>query len=125
MVSVCPEGQLLLTCERASGSILYWDVFVPHGATIHEQRIVLSQGAILTPEFKIDFTEFNISRTSGSPLISQLLISNVTPEINGSTIYCSKDGNENNAPMMAINVKYKGIFYAERFFKYHYILIHR
>ena len=54
-------------------------------------------------------TEFNVSRTSDSPLISQLLINNVTTEINGSTIYCSEDGDENNAPMTVINVKYKGM----------------
>ena len=104
MVSVCPGGQLLLTCERMSGSILYWDVSVPHGATIQEQRIVLSQGDLLLPEFRIGFTEFNITRTSGSPLICQLLINNATTEINGSTIYCSEDGDENGAPAVAVNV---------------------
>jgi hypothetical protein len=91
-----------------SGSILYWDVSVPHLATAQE-RIILSQGVILSSEFRIGFTEFNITRTSESPLISQLLINNVTTEINESTIYCSEDGNENNAPMTVINVKYKGM----------------
>ena len=114
MVSVCPGGQVLLICERISGSVLYWDVSVPHMAAI-PQRLVLSEGDLASPEFRISFTEFNISRTSESPLISQLLINNVTTEINGSTIYCSEDGNENNAPMIAINIKYKGIinFYIE------------
>ena len=116
MVSVCPGGQLLLTCEKISGSVLYWDVSVPHLAAI-PQRIVLSHGVLLSPEFRVGFTEFNISRTSDSPLISQLLISNVTTEINESTIYCSENGDENGAPMIAINVKYKGImiFNAELF----------
>jgi hypothetical protein len=108
MVTVCPGGQLMLTCERTSGLILYWDVFVPHMAGAPNQRIVLNQGDLLSPEFRIGFTEFNITRTSESPLISQLLINNVTTEINGSTIYCSEDGDENNSPMIAINVKYKG-----------------
>jgi hypothetical protein len=108
MVSVCPGGQVLLTCERISGSILYWDVSVPLLATAQE-RIILSQGTILSSEFGIGFTEFNVTRTSESPLISQLLINNVTTEINGSTIYCSEDGDETNASMIAINVKYKGI----------------
>ena len=93
VVSVCPGGQVLMICERISGSILYWDVSAPHlaGATTQE-RIVTSPGVLLSPEFKIGFTEFNITRTSESPLISQLLINNVTTEINGSTIYCSEDG---------------------------------
>ena len=109
MISVCPRGQVLLTCERISGFILYWDVSAPHLAGTTTQRIVTSQGVLLSPEFKIGFTEFNITRTSESPLISQLLINNVTSEINGSTIYCSEDGNENEAPMIAINVMHKGM----------------
>ena len=108
MVSVCPGGQVLLTCERMSGSILFWNVSVPHLA-ITRERFVLSEGVLLSPEFRIGFTEFNITRTSESPLISQLLINNVTTEINGSTIYCSEDGIETNAPRIAVNVKYKGI----------------
>jgi hypothetical protein len=110
MVTACPGGQLSLTCERVSGSILYWDVSVPNPMATTRERIVTSQEVLLSPEFKIGFTEFNITLTSDSPLISQLLITNVTTEINGSTIYCSEfeDGKENNAPMSAINVRYKG-----------------
>ena len=111
MVSVCPGGQVLLTCEGISGSVLYWDVSVPHLPSATTQRLVLSQGDLASPEFRIDFTEFNIIRTSDSPLTSQLLINNVTTEINGSTIYCSEDGDENNAPLTVINIKYKGKTY--------------
>ena len=102
MVSVCPGGQILLTCERISGSVLYWDVSVPMATPL--QRIVLSQGDLLSPDFRIGFIEFNITRTSDSPLISQLLISNVTTNIN---VYCSDDGNENNSPMTVVH---KGVF---------------
>ena len=108
MISVCPGGQVLLTCEGISGSFLHWNVSVPHLA-ITRERIVTNQGVLLP--FKIGFTEFNITLIiSPSPLISQLLISNVTTEINGSTIYCSEDGNETNAPMSVIKVTYKGVF---------------
>ena len=113
MISVCPGGQVLLTCERISGFILYWDFSVPHLAGAITQRIVTSEGVLLSPEFKIGFTEFNITRTSESPLISQLLINNVTTGLNESTIYCSEDGNENDAPLIAINVKYKGMVSVE------------
>ena len=99
MVSVCPGGQVLLTCERMSGSFLYWDISVPMATTL--DRIVTSQGSLLSPDFTIGFTVFNISRTSSSPLTSQLLINNITTEIN---VYCSEDDNENGAPMAAINV---------------------
>ena len=108
MVSVCPGGQVLLICKRISGSILYWNVSVPPIATTRE-RFVFSEGSLLAPDFRIGFTEFNITRTSDNPLTSQLLINNVTTEINGSTIYCSEDGDENNAPMTVINIKYKGM----------------
>ena len=105
MVTVCPEGQLILTCERISDSVLYWDVSVTYNIATTRERFVTSEGVLLSPEFRIGVTEFNISRTSDSPLISQLLISNVTT---GSTIYCSEDGNENNAPMIVIKVENKG-----------------
>ena len=95
-----------------SGSFLYWDVSIPRLATSRES-IVSSQGAISTTALQFNglhLTEFNIPRTSGSPLTSQLLISNVITEINGSTIYCSEDGNENGAPAVAVHViHYYGI----------------
>ena len=104
MTSVCPGGQVLLTCKRKPpSSILYWNVSVLHLDTTLE-RIVLSRGSLLSPRFRINFTEFNITRTSESPFISQLLISNMTTEI---TVFCSEDGNETNAPMIVI---YKGVF---------------
>ena len=105
MVSVCPGGQILLTCERISGSFLYWTVSL----AITRERIIPSQGNIISPEFNIGFTEYVIARTSESPLISQMMINNVTTGINGSNIYCSEDGDETNAPMITIKVLYKGM----------------
>ena len=109
MVSLCPGGQALLTCERTSGSFLYWTVSVPHLDT--RERIVADQGDF-SPNLLFNglhSTAFTITRTSESPLVSQLLISNVTTEINGSTIYCTEDGNENEAPMITIIVTNEGI----------------
>ena len=97
MVSVCPGGQVLLTCETNS-SVFHWIVSSPHLDRPRE-IIVTSQGLLVSSEFRIDFTEFNVSLISRSPLISQLLINNVT---NGSRVYCSEDGNENNSPMSII-----------------------
>ena len=109
MVTACPEGRILLTCERVSGSILLWDVSVPRLTTTQGIIVPASPGVVLSPDFKIGVTEFNITRTSDSPLISQLLINNVTSEINGSTIYCSEYSNEKNGSMTAVNVKYEGM----------------
>ena len=108
MASLCPGGQVQLTCERTSGFSLYWDVSAPHLAGATTRSPVISQVVLLSPEFRIGFTGFNITRTSESPLVSQLLISNVTTEINGSTIYCSEDGNENGAPMVTLIVTNEG-----------------
>ena len=110
MVSVCLGGQVLLTCERINGSFLYWDVTIPRLAAMSREVIVSSIGDISIAALEqfngLHATEFNVTRTSGSPLISQLLINNVTTEINGSTIYCSEDGDENGAPAVAVNVIY-------------------
>ena len=104
MVSVCPGGQVLLTCET-NGSVFHWIVSSRHLGSPRE-TIVTRQGVLLSPDFRIGFTEFNITLTSERPLISQLLINNVTTEMNGSTIYCSEDGDKNSAPRTAVNVKY-------------------
>ena len=96
-----------LTCERTSGFILYWLVFVPPLSTSRE-RIVPSQGDLLIPELKIDFTEFSVTRTFENLLITQLLITNATTEINRSIIYCSENGKENGVPMIKIIATYKG-----------------
>ena len=107
-VSVCLGGQVLLTCERMSGHFLYWNVSIPRLAMSRES-IVASQGDISTTDLQFNglhLTEFNVTRTSDSPLTSQLLINNVTTEINESTIYCSEDGNENGAPVAAVNVMF-------------------
>ena len=108
-VSVHSGGQILLTCEMKSisNSFLHWTVSIPHLATTRE-KTVQNQGDLLVPEFKIGFAKFSITHTSERPLISQLLINNVTTEINGSIIYCSEDGNETGTPTTTIYVIYKG-----------------
>ena len=111
IVSLCPGGQALLTCERTSGSFLYWTVSIPHLAMTRE-TIIANQGAISTTSLLFNglhSTAFTITRTSGNPLTSQMMVNNVTTAMNGSTIYCSEDGNENGAPMVTINVNNEGI----------------
>ena len=106
MVSVCPGGQILLTCERMSGSFLYWTVSIPRLAMTRE-TIVASQGTLSTTDLRFNglhSTAFTVIRTSGSPLTSQMMVNDVTTEINGSTIYCSEDDNKNGAPAVTVNV---------------------
>ena len=108
IVSVCPGGQVALTCERTSGSFLYWTVSVPRLG--NRTAAVADQGEITQLQFNgLHSTVFDISRASVNPLTSQMMINDVTTEINGSTIYCtSRDGIENGAPMVTINVTSKG-----------------
>ena len=112
VVSVCPGGQVLLTCERTSGSFLHWNISVPHMTT--PETIVSIQGTFPPIDIHVQLKEFHsatftITRTSVNPFISQVMVNDVTTEINGSTIYCSEDGNETGAPMATINVTNKGI----------------
>ena len=123
VVPVCPGGQVLLACEITSGSGFlywtvsvpnwYWTVSVPNLAT--RERIVAEQGDFFPNLLfnRLHSTAFSITCTSGNPLTSQMMVNiNVTTsnEINGSTIYCSEDGNENGESMVTIiNVINKGM----------------
>ena len=112
MVSVCPGGQVLLTCERMSGSFLYWDVSIPRLAMIGES-VITSTGVVSTTALQfsgLHLTTFTITRTSSSPLISQMMVNDVTTAINGSTIYCSENGDENESgvPMVTITIINEG-----------------
>ena len=109
IVSACPGGQILLTCERTSGSFIHWTVSVPHLGT--RKPIVPIQGTF-TADLEITglhYATFTITRISFNPLTSQMMVNNVTTVINGSTIYCSEDRNENGAPMVTITVTNEGI----------------
>jgi hypothetical protein len=113
MVSVCPEGQVLLTCERMSGTFLFWTVSVPHLAMTRES-IVSTTGVVSTTALQFNGlhpTAFTITRTSGDPLTSQMMVNGVTTAMNGSTIYCSEDRNENEigVPAVTITVTTEGI----------------
>ena len=105
MVSVCPGGQVLLTCKIMSASgFLHWTVSVPNLGTTG--TTVADQGDF-SPNILVNglrSTAFTITRTSGNPLTSQMMVNDVITAMNGSTIYCSEDGNENGAPMVTINV---------------------
>jgi hypothetical protein len=92
-----------------SGSFLHWTVSIPHLATTRE--VIVSRQGVVSTTLQIDglrSSVFTIIRTSGNPLTSQMMVNDVTTQINGSTIYCSEDGIENNAPMVTIIVTNKG-----------------
>ena len=74
---------------------------------ITRETIVANQGTFRPIDVQLNgfhSATFTITRASVNPLISQMMVNDVTTETNGSTIYCSEDGNENGAPMATINV---------------------
>ena len=110
MVSVCPGGQVLLTYERISGSFLHWNISIPHVITC--ENIVPNQGTFRPVDIWLTgfhSATFTITHTSINPLISQMMVSNVITEINGSTIHCSEDDNENGAPMVILIITNEGV----------------
>ena len=117
-MSVCPGEQVLLTCESVSAgsvSFLFWTVSVPRLAMTRD-TVIADQGVISTTDLQFNglrSSAFTVTRTSGNPLIIQMVI-DVTTEMNGSTIYCSENainGNANGTPMVTINVTNKGIIF--------------
>ena len=99
-----------MTCKSPSGSFLYWRVSVPH-LGITRESIVANQGAVSTTDLQFNglhSTAFTITRTSRNPLISQMMVNDVTTEMNGTTIYCSENENYNGAPMATVNITNNG-----------------
>ena len=88
VVSVCPGGQLNLTCS-ADEMALSWIVTFPH-SPVSEQRIVLTTG--VTEPLTKGQTMFQFLRTSVLPLTSMVKIDNVNTILNGTRVKCSDRG---------------------------------
>ena len=94
-VSVCPGGQLVLKCDTNSSVILLeWSVTFNSPNLQHtEMRSVDSLGSAESQApFIINHTEFQFLRTSVSPLISTMIISNVSMSLNGTRVDCRYAG---------------------------------
>ena len=95
VVSVCPGGQLNLTCNTMSDqthTALIWNMTFPHRPG-YEQRLILAGGsADSASPFTVGQTEFQFLRTSVSPLMSTMVIDNVSSILNGTRVSCSYGG---------------------------------
>ena len=83
---------------------LFWTVSVPSFYTT--TRIISNQGAQSLPNGIVGSSVFHFTRISldnESPLITQLTIDSVTVGINGTRLFCSTDGDTNNALMSSIH----------------------
>ena len=86
---MCIGGQLTLTCSTNSTGIA-WTVQHPDMVTgIGDQFITSSGPESLPLNFTVtNFGGFQISRTSLSPLTSELQIDNAAAGLNGTTVDC-------------------------------------
>ena len=97
---ICPGEQFTLTCRETNGTeieVLEWNIHLPSGNTTLIKRNVPIVGSSPLQPFIHPTTQgitvFNFSRTSDEnthPLVTELLISGVNIEINGTEISCSK-----------------------------------
>ena len=86
--SVCPGGQLVLTCHT-NETVLRWTFsFRPS----ESRSTSSSDSSNSTAPLIINETTLRILRTSISPLTSTLFIDNVTADLNGTMIFCSYRG---------------------------------
>ena len=92
--SVCSGGQLELTCATTGDLEWRFDVFGDNVTTATRIERVIPTATPpdqALPVQLINSTVFNFSKTSAeraSPVISRLLISPVSSDLNGTVIYC-------------------------------------
>ena len=90
---MCPGGQINLTCQAAPNeTLLQWSLHLP-GRSQPELRYLSSRGMVdsVTP-LTVGQTEFQFFRTSTMLLISKIIISNVSIELNGTRVDCFSGG---------------------------------
>ena len=106
---MCPGGQLNLTCNTMSDqTALLWNMTFPHHPG-YEQRLILAGGiADSASPFIVGQTVFQFLRTSVSPLMSLMVIDNVSSILNGTRVDCSYGGGVMSTDI--INVIGNGIY---------------
>ena len=90
IASVCPNEQLILTCQaRPDEVLLQWSLRFP-GRSQAEDRYISSEGsANRAPNLNVmGNTSFQFLRISTSPLISMMVIDNVSSSLNGTRVDC-------------------------------------
>ena len=96
MVSVCPNGQLNLTCTtNVSMNILEWNITVyQSGMSFNRAQLVSSISQLAKP-LTVNMIAFNITRNSPDnlyPLMSSVYVTNVTHVLNQTKIRCTEIG---------------------------------
>ena len=95
---VCSGGELIFEC-RTNRSVLEWNIMTYNSdgsLNITRSRFISSVGQVVRPQslFGTGTYNFTVSRNSmyGSlPLISTLLATDITSDLNGTMIYCTEE----------------------------------
>ena len=84
----CPEDQVILICHT-NLTLLKWSIIIAD-RLMPEERFISSTGSAESQApLIINYTEFQFLRTSTSPLMSTVLIDNVTAYLNGTRVECT------------------------------------
>ena len=95
MATVCSGDQLNLTCHATpSETPIRWNLTIPSRSnSVPELRFLSSDGNTASvTSLIIEQTVFQFLRTSTSPLISLMVIDNVSSDVNGTRVECSYGG---------------------------------
>ena len=89
---MCPGDQLNLTCLAApncNGMLPQWSIIIP-GRSAPKLRFISSNGnTVSVTPLNVGQTMFQFLRTSTLPLISLMVIDNVSSDVNGTRVECS------------------------------------
>ena len=92
MVHVCKGDQLELTCTTTMNGVLDWIIVIPGNAMNLRRSVSTSSALTIIP---LNSTRLIFSRTSevnAAPLVSKLLISTVSNDLNGTEVECIAGG---------------------------------
>ena len=90
--SVCSGDQLTLTCHTMPNvTLLRWTLTIPDRPAPDIRFLSVGSTASMMPLI-VRQTVFQFLRTSVSPLISTMVINNVSTSLNGTRVECSYGG---------------------------------
>ena len=89
--SVCSGDQLTLTCHT-NVTLLEWILTIPDRPAPDIRFLSSSGNTVSVTPLIVSQTVFQFIRTSVSPLISTMVINNVSTSLNGTRVECSYGG---------------------------------
>jgi hypothetical protein len=97
---VCLGGELTLNCST-NGTLLLWEVAIPH-RTPELRFIITVPNTTVNPFNPPNVAQFYFMKTSISPLVSMILIENVSIGLNGTRVEYSAGGEVIEATVLTV-----------------------